>query len=262
MKVPEAKLFFANAGGKGYYRSAYAPSDYKAIVAAAETGLTPEERVSLEGDEWARVRANKATVGDYLDLATALKSDANAEVLDSSIGGIDAIDDRVASTVEERAALAAWIRRTFAPEYAKLGPASPSDSPDKLELRASLFAVLGYHGKDPAVLAKASQIANEYLADPASIDPTLGQTALAVAAENGNAALFDKLENVYETSTDPELQNAALRLLAEFEDPALVKRALEYAVSGKVRSQDAAIQFAIALADLRIPRPGLEVHQR
>jgi aminopeptidase N/puromycin-sensitive aminopeptidase len=39
-------------------------------------------------------------------------------------------------------------------------------------------------------------------------------------------------------------------MLAEFEDPALERRALEFAVSGKVRSQDAAIQLAIAL---RIP---------
>ncbi len=36
-------------------------------------------------------------------------------------------------------------------------------------------------------------------------------------------------------------------LLAQFEDPALVKRSLDYASHGKVRNQDAAIQFAIAL---------------
>jgi hypothetical protein len=35
------QLFFANAGGKGYYRSAYPPSVYAAIVANAETDLTP-----------------------------------------------------------------------------------------------------------------------------------------------------------------------------------------------------------------------------
>ena len=36
-------------------------------------------------------------------------------------------------------------------------------------------------------------------------------------------------------------------MLAQFQDPALVQRSLDYAVSGKVRNQDAAIQFAIAL---------------
>ena len=86
-----------------------------------------------------------------------------------------------------------------------------------------------------------------YLADPASVDPTLGQTALAVAARNGDAALFDQLQKIAETSTNPEIQEGSLRLLPEFEDPALVQRSLDYAASDKVRNQDALIQFAIAL---------------
>jgi len=75
----------------------------------------------------------------------------------------------------------------------------------------------------------------------------LGQTALAIAARNGDASLFDRLQKVAETSTNPELQVDALRLLAEFEDPALVQRALDYAASGKLRNQDAVIQFSIPL---------------
>ncbi len=74
LKVPEAGLFFANAGGKGYYRSAYPPSVYAALVAGVETTLTPTERISLIGDEWAQVRANKAPIGAYLDLVAAVKS--------------------------------------------------------------------------------------------------------------------------------------------------------------------------------------------
>jgi aminopeptidase N/puromycin-sensitive aminopeptidase len=247
LKVPASSLFFANAGGKGYYRSSYPSSVYNALVAAAETTLTPVERISLIGDEWAQVRSNKATVGDYLNLVTALKADPNAPVVSSALGGVNAITAQVAATPEEKAALAAWIRRTFAPEYAKLAPPSPDDAPNTRELRAQLFGLLGYHGKDPAVLAQAGQIAQKFIADPTSVDPTLGQTALAIAARNGNAELFDKLQSVFETSANPEFQEGALRLLAQFEDPALVKRSLDYAASGKVRNQDAAIQFAIGL---------------
>jgi aminopeptidase N/puromycin-sensitive aminopeptidase len=247
LKVPAASLFFANAGGKGYYRSAYPPSLYATLVANVETGLTPTERISLIGDEWAQVRANKATVGDYLNLVDALKADPNAEVLSGALGGVNTIYERVAATPEEKAALAAWIRSTYAPQYARLGSPSDNDSPNTRELRARLFGILGNYGKDPAVLAQARKIAQEYLANPASVDATLGQTALAIAARNGDAALFDQLQKVFETSTNPEFQEGALRLLAQFEDPALVERALDYAASGKVRNQDAAIQFAIAL---------------
>ncbi len=246
LKVPSG-LFFANAGGKGYYRSAYPPALYAKLVAQVETALTPAERISLIGDEWAQFRANKATAGEYLDLVTAVKADPSAEVVDTALGGVNAIYARVAATPEERAGLAAWIRSSFGPKYAQLGAATDADSANTRELRAQLFGLLGYNGKDPAVLAQAHQIALQYIANPASVDATFGQTALAIAARNGDAQLFDQLQKAYETSANPEFQEGALHLLAEFEDPALVQRSLDYAISGKVRNQDAAIQFAITL---------------
>ncbi|HEY1897434.1 MAG TPA: M1 family metallopeptidase [Terracidiphilus sp.] len=250
LKIPGGGLFFANAGGKGYYRSAYPEGAYTALVAQIETGLTPSERISLVGDELAQLRANKATVGDYLNLAAAVRSDPNAAVFLTAAGGIEITVDRVAATAEERKGLATWICSTFGPQLARLGTPSESDSPNTRELRAQLFSLLGSYGKDPAVIAQAKEIAEKYMADPGSVEATLGQIALAVAARNGDAALFDKLQNVYETSTNPQFQQSALRHLAMFRDPALVKRGLDYAVSGKVRNQDSAIQVAIALQDV------------
>ncbi|MGC9157988.1 MAG: M1 family metallopeptidase [Terracidiphilus sp.] len=247
LPVPAASLFFANAGGKGYYRSTYPPSIYKALVAHVETGLTPDERISLIGDEWAQVHANKAPVGAYLDLAAAIKADPNAEVVNEADYGLRSTYTQIAATPEERAQLSAWIRSTFAPEYARLGPPSASDSNNKLQLRAHLFTLLGDYGKDPAILTEARQIADHYIVDPTAAEPTLAQAALEVAARNGDSELFHRLKRIYETSSNPGFQDGALRLLAQFENPALLKHALDFAVSGKVRNQDAVIQFAIAL---------------
>jgi aminopeptidase N len=247
LKIPSSDLFQANAGAKGYYRISYPEPIYKKLVAHAETWLTPPERIGLAGDEWAMVRSNRATVGDYLNLVEALKSDPNATVISSSVGPISTIEQRLAATPEQRTQLADWIRRTFSSEYSRLGAPAPGDTPDKRQLRATLFGLLGYDARDPAVITQAEQIARRYIQNPADTDPTLSQTALAIAARNGNAELFDKLQHIYETSTNPAFQIGALRLLAQFQDPALEERALEYTVSGKVRNQDAAIQLATAL---------------
>ncbi len=75
LKAPQDSFFFANAVGKGYYRSAYPADVYAKIVADVETGLTPEERISLLGDVWAQVRSDKMAVGDFLNLAAAVKDD-------------------------------------------------------------------------------------------------------------------------------------------------------------------------------------------
>ncbi len=78
-------MIYVNAGGKGYYRTAYTPTQYIAIVAKAESGLTPSEKIGLLGDRWALVRSGKASVGGYLDLVLALKSDANAAVVEYGV---------------------------------------------------------------------------------------------------------------------------------------------------------------------------------
>jgi aminopeptidase N len=247
LKAPASGLFFANAGSMGYFRSIYAPVQYKELVDNVESGLTPSERISLVGDEWAQVRANKATVGDYLSLVTALKSDPDAYVISTAFEGLSGIVYQVASTKEERNALDRWIQSTFAPEYAKLGPPSSDDSPNTRELRAELFGLLGYHGDDPAIAARAREIVGQYIADPSAVDTTLARTAAGVAAENGDAALFDKLQSLYETSTDSMIQEGALYLLTQFTNPALLDRALNFAVSGKVRNQDTAILLSTGL---------------
>ncbi|HUX44054.1 MAG TPA: M1 family aminopeptidase [Terracidiphilus sp.] len=252
LKVPAGSLFFADAGGKGYYRTAYSPENYHDLLAHVESGLTPAERISFIGDEWAQVRANKASVGDYLNLVAAVRMDKSSAVLSSALDGVTAIYDRVAAKPEEKAAMAAWIRDNFGSVYAGLGASSPSDTPDVSELRATLLNLLGYYGEDPAVLKQARELAEQYLANPASVEPSLGQTALGIAASHGDAALFDRLQHIYATSTDPDMQIRALRLLAEFENPALAERALNFAISGKVRSQDAAIQLANALQNDKI----------
>jgi aminopeptidase N/puromycin-sensitive aminopeptidase len=246
---PQSALFFANAGGKGYYRTSYSPADYAAVLAKIESALTPAERISFLGDEWAHVRSNRASVGDVLNLAAAVKDDPSAQVFNTALGTIDAIYFNAATTAEQKAALSAWIRANFTDRYAALAQTSAADTDNANNLRANLFLLLGYYGKDPAVLAKARQIALKFMTDPASADATMGQYAVRITAANGDAPFFDQLQKVYESSTDPQIRDCALRALVQFEDPDLVERALEYAISSKVRNQDTAVILSHALAN-------------
>jgi aminopeptidase N/puromycin-sensitive aminopeptidase len=249
LSLPPAPFLFADAGGTGFYRSAYPAKAYADLVARAETGLTPAERITLIGDEWGQLRSGKASIGDFLNLVAALKADPNAQVLSTSVSRFETAYVRIAATPQEKAALQAWVRTTFAPAYNALGPATSTDSPNTRFLRSQLFTLLGVYGKDPRLLAQAREITQHYLADPTSVDPTLRETALELAAENGDSALFDQLQKIFLTSLSPELQVGALHLLAQFQDPSLVQRSLDYAVSGNVRNQDAAVQLIIALSN-------------
>ncbi len=243
LAAPETPPFFPDAGGVGYYRYSLPESVYHTLTADVETQLTPTERISLLGNEWAEVHADKASVGDYLDLVSAVKDDRNAAVIGEAVAPLGTIANSIASDEQERAALAAWVRKTFKPVWDKLGAPSATDSPNQKDLRATLFGVLGFEGEDPDAIAQAKKLGSEYFSNPGSVDPTLAQTAAALAAIHGDAAYFDQLQHVYETSNNPQIKEVALGLMSAFRDPALEQRSLEYAISGKVRNQDAIFEF-------------------
>jgi aminopeptidase N len=245
-------VFYANAGGKGYYRTVYTPTQYKTIVAKAETALTPPEKIGLLGDRWALVRSGQGMVGDYLDLVLALKQDPNAAVLDTVRQQIERIDADIA-TDADRAEFDAVVQRQFGPVYAALGSPVKSESFDRQQLRGTLFEMLGA-AHDPTVLAQAQELTARTFAvgnkKDKTLDATLSDAAVLVSTSNGDTALYDKVLAVSRNSGDPGEKSDALRTLARFRDPALVKRTLDYTVSGEVRNQDS---WTVLVALLRDP---------
>ena len=260
----EMHFVYANAGDKGYYRTVYTPEQWKAIEANVETGfhpsehsspgapgLTPAERIGLLGDEWALMQAGRqaeagqGTVGDFLDLVLAVKQDPNATVLDSALGRVGTIEARIA-TDADRERLNAVVRREFGGVYAALGGPQKHEKDDQADLRETLFEDLG-NAKDPAVLAEAESMAKQLFAGQKVADPTLADAAVALATVKGDTQMYEKMQRVGRSATDPDLKEAALRALTRFEAPELAIRTLEYAVSGEVRSQDSWMLIALLL---------------
>jgi aminopeptidase N len=246
LPVPAADFFFANANDRGYYRTLYAPADYSKILSMAETKLSPPTRIGFVGNEWALMRSGRATIGDYMDLASVLRNDPNADVIENIAGAIDAVDERIASPAD-RTQLAAWVRQQFRSAYDRVKDVAPSDPVERKQLRATLFGVLGEIGRDPQIIAEARDLAEKYVADQTSVEPSLVHPAVVIASQNGDSHLFDQLQRLSKTSNDPDVVDTALLALANFRDPSLLRRALDYATSGHVRNQDAAFLFVIAL---------------
>ena len=77
------------------------------------------------------------------------------------------------------------------------------------------------------------------LQDPASIDPTVAFAAFSLAAENGDAALYDEvMAKLQAKGASLESYYLYFHTLSRFRDAKLLERTLEYAISPAVRSQD------------------------
>jgi len=229
----------ANAGATGYYRTAYSADAVRALASDAEAKLTPAERITVQNDIWASVGVGRQPVGDALAFAQGLQVDTNRAVVEDVLGGLHYIGEHLVSD-GDRDSYRAWLRQYLTPAMKQVGyEPKPGESDEQRALRSRVFDALGYDARDPETLQEARKIADKALADPASVDPELVGGAFALAALEGDSAFYDRIFAATKNPQSPEQYYTYLSTLAQFSDPKLLQRTLEFAVSPDVRSQDA-----------------------
>jgi puromycin-sensitive aminopeptidase len=234
-----SKWVLANAGATGYYRVGYQPDAVRALANDAESKLTPGERISLQTDIWASVRVGREPVGDYLAIAQGLQPDRNSAVFSDVLGQLDFIGRYLVSD-GDRDSYRAWLQNYLSPAMKEVGWEPKSGETDgQKTLRSRLFHSLGYDARDPETLAEARKVADKAMADPSSVDHQFVRGAFAFAALNGDSEFYDRLMAATKNPKSPEEYYTYLFTLADFGDPKLLERTLEYAVTPDVRSQDA-----------------------
>jgi aminopeptidase N len=227
-----------NAGAHGFYRSGYDSETVRSLAKDAETALTPAERIMLLSDVWASVRVDREKIGDYLILAQGLQSDRTPAVFSLLVAQLQYIG-RYLVTDSDQQAFRLWVRDLFAPVAADVGwEKKRGESEEMQSLRSDLLRALGRIAHDPDAEALAHKLAEHELQNPSSVDPELASNALAIAAATGDAAFYEKVLEHLKSAKSPEQKTLYQQTLISFNDPNLVQRTLQYAVSG-ARSQDA-----------------------
>jgi aminopeptidase N/puromycin-sensitive aminopeptidase len=236
--------FSADADGTGYYRTQYDAETLRHLPGVSwESG----QRDRLAGDTWALVRSGKQSVGDYLDLLRRMGADRERVVFETEIQPLPTIADDL-TDADGRATLSALVRDLVGPGVKRLGWKAPAgEGDDDLQLRPSLIGLLGGYGNDSEAIRQANKLAEQYLRDRSSLDPSLVPTVLGLAARSGGRTLYDHYVEAARSAKSPEEFLNFLFGLVSFSEPELVKRTLELAVSPEVRSQDSPYVVAALL---------------
>jgi aminopeptidase N len=240
---------FANAGARGYYRTAYSSDVLRALAPHVEVDLTAPERLSLLDDEWALVRAGRHSIADYLTLASGHGQEHTSGVLEEVAHRLGFVHDYL-TTDATLGRFETFTQRLLRPLFDEVGfAATSSDSDDRRTLRAAVIAALGTIGQDPDVVAKARSAVDRSLSGRAPLDPTLADAVIKTAASHGDAPLFDALAAAAERASDPTEHYRYLYALGDFREPPLIDRGLQLAVSPQLRSQDTALYLSRFLAN-------------
>ncbi len=229
---------FVNAGGHGYFWSAYAPELSSKLAAVAEQALTPQERVSLLNDEWALTRGGQHPISQYLNLAQGMKNDSTRQVVEQVAARVEFIRQYLIDN-NDRTAFQTWVQNQFRPLFDRLGwHSKASDSADAKTMRATVIRALGESGRDPGVLREATEVASKFMSDPASVDPNVGELALDLAAINGDSKLYDEYLAHMKTAKTPQELYAYMGALSYFTQPELAQRSLDLSLTDEIRAQD------------------------
>jgi puromycin-sensitive aminopeptidase len=233
-----------NAGGSGFYRTAYGNTELVAI-AAHLTELDVLERAVLFSDTWAAVMVGGATLHGLLTLATGLTyldEPSTWSVIGQAIGMIDRIADD-----EERTELGGVVRRLYQPVLKRLtwNPAA-GESEQAGELRGMVVEMLGIYGHDSDVVAEALRRfdANEVSGD-------LARAIVMIAADQHRTGTSAILDERRKSATTPQDEQRYLFALAGIPSEAVALETLEKCLS-EFRSQDAPFLMGAMVANRSI----------
>jgi aminopeptidase N/puromycin-sensitive aminopeptidase len=241
---------FANAGGQGYYRTAYSPELLRSLAPHLQDALSAPERLVLAADEWALVRAGRHDAADYLTLAAGYGGESSSGVLTEVVERLTFIHEYL-TTPGTRGFFQSFVRTLLASAFDSVGFApSTSDHDDRRQLRAVVVEALGTIGEDERVVKEARTALDRSLeAGAPALDPTLREAIVKIAAAHGDQKLYDAFVAAAERATSPSERDLYLLATARFRDAPLVDRALGRALSNDVRPQDTARYLAAFFAN-------------
>lgn len=219
-----------NAGQKGYYRTLYAPAQFKAL-AASFAQLPVVDQLGVMMDASALGAIGRQPESDSLDLALQVPQVAAPELWQMVVGALGGLDDLYKDDKPRQQAVRAFVIARLAPKFRELGWDNRADDSSAVkQLRGSLISVLGGLG-DAEVLAEARRRFDAFLADPSSLSPDLRRTVLGLVARNADAATWDRLHALARAETSSMLRAQYYNLLAMPRDKALAQRALDMALT-------------------------------
>jgi puromycin-sensitive aminopeptidase len=226
----------ANAQANGYYRTAYSPEAAEGIAKAPS--VRDDERALFFADQWALVVAGRMDIGPFLDWVSAQRPRIGRFTLDELFYTLRAIREDILSP-GDRAAFEQWARTLVQTPLVELGLATrTNDSDEQKKYRSTLVRFASEVAREPEVVAKLIALATAYMSGSKNVDPALVDPALGAVTKSGDPTMYDRFVSLSDSSANPLDRDRYVYSLSAFENEALVKRALDYALSPQSRAQD------------------------
>ncbi|MES2149059.1 MAG: M1 family metallopeptidase [Pseudomonadota bacterium] len=213
----------------GYFRVQYDTVSFEGLASQAAK-LPDPTRLKLLTDTWSMVASGRQQLDGYLKLVAKYGNEPRLAVWDSAVSNMLNLYS-LARGEPERPLIAHYLIELVSPKFKQLGwDEKPGESVEDRQLRLLLASVLARVGEPNAVAEGRARFAR-YLADPASVSPSMIDFVIGVAGRYADKATYDALSQRAATTQSNEERNRFGRALSNVQDTALAARTLEMALS-------------------------------
>ncbi|KAH8729276.1 peptidase family M1-domain-containing protein [Ilyonectria robusta] len=252
-KVPDCDFFKINSGHSGIYRTSYTPERLQKLGQNAKAGLLGvEDRAGMVADAGALAAAGYQNTSSLLSLLQVFDTENEYIVWDELTIRIATLRDAwVFEDDKTTAALKAFQLNLVSKKANEIGwEISDKDDHMMQRFKALMFGKAALSGDENAKAAAFEMFDKFIKGDRDALQPNLRGSVFAVVLIYGGEAEYNAVLNEYVTAKQSSERNTALRSLGFAEDPKLIQRSLDYALSKEVKTQD-----------LYMPISGLRAHK-
>ncbi|KAK3768872.1 hypothetical protein RRG08_021880 [Elysia crispata] len=228
-----------NAGTVGFYRVMYPSEMLQALMPAVkDLSLPPKDRLGLQSDLFALSRAGLTPAVDVLRTVGAYKNETDFTVwsnLSSNLSSISAI----LQYSDCYPAFKKYVINLFSKIASDVGwdPKPDEDTLTPL-LREVVLARMGRYG-DKATVEEANKRFDAHCSGEAKLPADLKSAVYATVLSNGDSTTYEKMLKLYDEADMQEERVRIGRALGSVQDRDLIQKVLFFALSDKVRAQDA-----------------------
>jgi len=242
-----------NAGQSGFYRVNYPREEWARLRGAVVAGeLGARDRLGLQNDAYALMRAGYLSATTFLELTSAYAGEDDATVWRAIAESLQGFETLIADRPYLES-FYAYGRKLFHTGGTRIGwDPKPGEGHLEALRRMTVLGRLGHYADGP-VLDEASKRFGEYVKDPASLHPDLRGVVYNLVAQEGDEATY---ETLWDLERKAVLNEEKVRLITALTRPRngrLLGETLTRSLTEQVRSQDA----VLVIANVAASRPSL-----
>jgi aminopeptidase N len=237
---------YPNADQAGYYRFVLDRPQLLALARVSRS-LDPVNRLGLVSNAWAEVRQGALDASALFEVLPTFDGETNRFVIDQLTSVVEDMDRSLVDDAD-RPAFQRWVAARFAGKKATFGwERAKKEDDDRVLARHTVLFAMGHLAHDTATLAEAEKYAQKWLKDPTSVPPDTAMVAVPLASIRAGAPRLDELRAAAKSAKTPQDRIVAIRSMAWFDDPTLLRQAFDVGLTDEIRLSELRYLFGTAL---------------